>query len=295
MAKKNMDVVTRLISVKFLITGIVAIGILSIGMIVYSQWLTSHNFDLYGIENNTSSIRLARKAQQEVTTAHPWSEETLAGDQRRIYAINTGIIIVLSGLFSAMAMLITWNRRVLDAEENTLEKRVQQRTAKLVAREAAARQRNRQQPGNSRCWSSLNKKVLVVDDNEVNLLVAQRMLEELGFEVDLAANGREAIDAATGDDDYAAIFIDSQMPGMDGNEATRIIRLAEGDERNTPIIALTTNTMAPDREKAFAAGVDDYLCKPVFLEDLEVVLDRLLAGDEEPSFEVFAADLQSTR
>jgi CheY-like chemotaxis protein len=152
-----------------------------------------------------------------------------------------------------------------------------------------------QRPIISGRWSRLNKKVLVVDDNEVNLLVAQRMLEELGFEVDLAANGLEAIDAAAADDDYAAILIDSQMPGMDGNEATRIIRLAEGDKQHTPIIALTANAMVPDRERAFAAGVDDYLCKPVFLEDLEVVLGRLLTGDDDTALGVATNDLRSTR
>jgi len=146
----------------------------------------------------------------------------------------------------------------------------------------------------SRRWSSVDRKVLVVDDNEVNLLVAQRMLEELGFEVDLAVNGQEAIDASEGYD-YAAILIDSQMPGMDGNEATSIIRRAEGDEKHTPIIALTANAMAPDREKAFAAGVDDYLSKPVFLEDLEVALSRLLSSDEDTSqVEVVSTDLRPT-
>jgi len=138
--------------------------------------------------------------------------------------------------------------------------------------------------------SSLGKKVLVVDDNEANLLVAQRMLEELGFEVDLAANGQDAIAAAAAYDDYATIFIDSQMPGMDGNEATRIIRLAEGDDRHTPIIALTANAMVPDREKAFAAGVDGYLCKPIFLEDLELALDRLLSSDVDLPVGAVAAD-----
>ena len=152
-----------------------------------------------------------------------------------------------------------------------------------------------QRPIISGRWSSLNKRVLVVDDNKVNLLVAQRMLEELGFEVDLAANGLEAIDAAAADDDYAVILIDSQMPGMDGNEATRIIRLAEGDAKHTPIIALTANAMVPDREKAFAAGVDDYLCKPVFLEDLEIVLSRLLTGDDDTALNAATTDLRSTR
>jgi CheY-like chemotaxis protein len=132
----------------------------------------------------------------------------------------------------------------------------------------------------------------VVDDNEVNLLVAQRMLEALGFRVDLAANGQEAIDAAA-IYDYAVILIDSQMPGMDGNEATAIIRRAEGSQKHTPIIALTANAMAPDREKAFAAGVDDYLSKPVFLEDLERALSRLLLDEHDAPVRVISSDLQA--
>jgi len=125
--------------------------------------------------------------------------------------------------------------------------------------------------------SIAGQKVLVVDDNEVNLLVAQRMLEELGFEVDLATNGRAAV-AATGARRYAAVLIDSQMPGMDGNEATRIIRAREGDGPRTPIIALTANAMVPDRNAAFEAGVDDYLSKPVFIEQLEAALAKVLSA-----------------
>jgi CheY-like chemotaxis protein len=140
-------------------------------------------------------------------------------------------------------------------------------------------------------WADVDKKVLVVDDNEVNLLVAQRMLEELGFEVDLATNGEEAIEAAA-NYAYAAILVDSQMPGMDGNEATRIIRRAEGDKDHTPIIALTANALAPEREKAFAAGVDDYLSKPVFLEDLEAALGRLLLDEKDERVKLVSADLR---
>jgi len=120
-------------------------------------------------------------------------------------------------------------------------------------------------------------RILVVDDNEVNLLVAQRMLEQLGYTVDLATSGEQAI-AASAIDDYAAILIDSQMPGMDGNEATRIIRTRETDERHTPIIALTANAMRSDRQRAFDAGVDDYLSKPVFIEDLQASLQRVLSA-----------------
>ena len=119
------------------------------------------------------------------------------------------------------------------------------------------------------------KKVLVVDDNEVNQFVAQRMLEQLGFLVDLAANGEQAIEASE-KEDYAAILIDSQMPGMSGNEATRAIRSREGDDRHTPIIALTAKVMEHDQKKAFDAGVDDFLSKPVFIEDIAAALQRVL-------------------
>ncbi len=118
-------------------------------------------------------------------------------------------------------------------------------------------------------------KVLVVDDNEVNQFVAQRMLEQLGFLVDLAANGEQAIDASE-KEDYAAILIDSQMPGMSGNAATRAIRAREGDAKHTPIIALTAKVMAHDQKKAFDAGVDDFLSKPVFIEDIAASLQRVL-------------------
>lgn len=140
-------------------------------------------------------------------------------------------------------------------------------------------------------WTLATKKVLVVDDNKVNLLVAQRMLEQLGYIVDLAANGQEAIDFSA-KYDYAAIVIDNQMPGMDGNEATEIIRRVEGDAQHTPIIALTANAMEDDRKKAFAAGVDAFLSKPVFLEDLEESLKKLLHPEVSSSVEVLSTSLR---
>lgn len=148
-----------------------------------------------------------------------------------------------------------------------------------VAAVVAARQRGPRhllnEPNNKDADSSPRQKVLVVDDNEVNQFVAQRMLEQLGFLVDLAANGEQAIDASE-KEDYAAILIDSQMPGMSGNAATRAIRSREGDDRHTPIIALTAKVMEHDQKKAFDAGVDDFLSKPVFIEDIAAALQRVL-------------------
>ncbi len=136
-------------------------------------------------------------------------------------------------------------------------------------------------------------KILVVDDNEVNLLVAQRMLEQLGYEVATLASGEEALEASA-KNHYTAILIDSQMPGMSGNDVTRIMRERERelDQRHIPIIALTANAMTEDRERAFAAGVDDYLSKPVFVEELDRTLRRVLSGSVEVA-NLSAYDLQA--
>jgi len=125
-------------------------------------------------------------------------------------------------------------------------------------------------------------RLLVVDDNETNQMVAVRILRNLGYAADVAANGREAIDAVARIH-YSLVFMDCQMPEMDGYEATRAIRCAEAaSDRHTPIVAMTANAMKGDRERCLEAGMDDYVAKPVRKEDLGRVLTRWLgAADEE--------------
>lgn len=115
-------------------------------------------------------------------------------------------------------------------------------------------------------------KVLLAEDNAVNLLVASRMLEQLGCTVEAARNGNEAWERAR-DQHYDLIFMDCQMPGMDGFEVTAKIREAEGP-RHVPIVALTANAMRGDQERCVAAGMDDYLTKPMSQLDLHRVLAR---------------------
>jgi PAS domain S-box-containing protein len=117
--------------------------------------------------------------------------------------------------------------------------------------------------------------VLLVEDNEVNQLVASAVLEGLGLRVDLARTGREAIDAL-GRRDYDIVLMDCQMPEMDGLEATRAIRAAEATGTRHPIIALTAHAMLGDRERCLRAGMDDYLSKPLVREQLIEVLVRWL-------------------
>jgi CheY-like chemotaxis protein len=121
----------------------------------------------------------------------------------------------------------------------------------------------------------VRRRVLVAEDNPVNQRVAVRMLERLGVGADVASDGREAIESFDRQP-YDAILMDCQMPELDGFEATAAIRAREGHGRCTPIIAMTASAMRGDRERCLAAGMDDYLAKPVTIESLRTVLRRWL-------------------
>jgi len=117
-------------------------------------------------------------------------------------------------------------------------------------------------------------RVLVVEDHAVNRMLATRLLARLGCEVEFAENGRIACER-TAKQSYDLIFMDCQMPEMDGYEATRAIREREQDgARRTPIVALTANAMSQDRARCLEAGMDDYITKPYASADFERTLQR---------------------
>jgi len=124
-------------------------------------------------------------------------------------------------------------------------------------------------------------RILLAEDNAVNQRLASRLLEKRGHSVVVAGNGREALDALE-KESFDLVFMDVQMPVMDGFEATAAIRKKEGAGGiRLPIVALTAHAMKGDREKCFAGGMDGYLTKPIRPQELDELLQSYLARRAE--------------
>ena len=123
------------------------------------------------------------------------------------------------------------------------------------------------------------KRILLVEDNELNREIAQSILEETGFTVETAPDGTDAVEMVRQAEEhyYDAILMDVQMPVMDGYEATRTIRaMPRGDAKNLPIIAMTANAMEEDREAALKNGMNAHIAKPLNIDLFLEVLKKYL-------------------
>jgi PAS domain S-box-containing protein len=132
--------------------------------------------------------------------------------------------------------------------------------------------------GDAGIVATVGMRILLAEDNVINRALATGILAKRGHSLVQAANGREAV-AAAAQEAFDLILMDVQMPDMDGFEATDRIRKAElGTDHRSPIVAMTAHAMAGDRERCLAAGMDDYLSKPLIKSDLLALLDRFSAG-----------------
>lgn len=130
------------------------------------------------------------------------------------------------------------------------------------------------------------KKVLLVEDNELNREIATEILKSLGLKVDCATDGMEAVEIMSSEagNQYDMIFMDIQMPKMDGYTATREIRtLNDSKKANIPILAMTANAFDEDRKKAIKAGMNGHIAKPIDVNVILQNLDRIFGqnGDED--------------
>ena len=186
-----------------------------------------------------------------------------------------------ANLFSALSIVVDGGDLLQQAEPLVTRHYVEDWVAGRTEDRAGGLTKSRLE--NVECslsWQQ-NTRVLLVEDNLINQEVALGMLEDLGLQVETANNGCEALDILIGASEHEPfnlVLMDCQMPEMDGYEATRIIRAGEASEpnKNIPIIAMTANAMVGDREKCIAAGMSDYLSKPMEPEDLDAVLQKWL-------------------
>jgi CheY-like chemotaxis protein len=121
--------------------------------------------------------------------------------------------------------------------------------------------------------------ILLAEDNEINQKLALRLLQKVGYSVDVVETGRQAYEAVQ-KKDYRLVLMDVQMPDVDGFEATRMIRSLKGEVNRVPIVAMTAHVMAGDREKCIQAGMNDYLSKPLNVDEVMVTVKKYVFGPE---------------
>jgi CheY-like chemotaxis protein/HPt (histidine-containing phosphotransfer) domain-containing protein len=231
------------------------------------------------VDRPSAAIKVLESASRE---GHPFALAMLAFNMPRMDGMGLLREIRERQALDELRIVVLAPGR-LDVEEFS-DRRVSQVLKKPAAQsliyEAAAGSLSRTAPGVERAAaietasSALSQLILVVEDNEINRTVVTALLNKLGLQVAVARNGREAIEMA-GEHDYDAILMDCLMPEIDGFQATRQIREDEG-ALHVPIVAMTALSMPGDRERCFAAGMDDYLSKPIRGTALEAVIERWL-------------------
>ena len=194
-------------------------------------------------------------------------------DERSIASVARRVSVV--SLFGAIGTIVWLAHRV---------RITQQRGGRSMVRLAS-----QVESGGDRMVDHASPRVLVADDNVVNLRAAVRMLEHLGLRADVSANGRDAIDMVDRLG-YDLVLMDCQMPTISGQEAATEIRRHEPPDRHTPIVAMAVEVDGDCLDRCLESGMDDMLVKPIRLEDLTALLYRWLPSYREKALEVGGVD-----
>jgi len=198
------------------------------------------------------------------------SIDQLSPNDPEMSSFNTLLVkpVRASRLFDAIATVMIDRLRPENAANNTgsAEQANESAATPAVAPEVVA-----------------NLRILLVEDNMVNQIVATEILEQAGFMVDTADNGQEAVDTLSDDNaaEFSIVLMDCQMPVLDGFEASRMIRKIEKQKNipPIPIIALTANALKGDRERCLEAGMNDYITKPIDVDALNKMLAKHIHTD----------------
>jgi CheY-like chemotaxis protein len=184
--------------------------------------------------------------------------------------------------FAAYLVKPVHSSTLMDALATAWSAKLKGLPIQLITRHSLAEARSGMRMADSHEKPADKLRLLVAEDNPVNQKLAIRMLEKLNMSVDVAATGREVLGMLERGV-YDLVFMDCQMPEMDGYEATALIRRAEQDGcKHLLIIAMTANAMQGDREKCLAAGMDDYIAKPIRKEAITEMLQKWIPQSRVP-------------
>jgi len=248
--------------------------------------IIKHHLDGWDIKNKVShdGHSALKRMHEAVNRGEPFNLVILDMNMPGMNGLELADHIVADQQFAGVRLMLVSSVADLEAEKHICDSRIQYRLSKPLRRADLFRSLfNRSQSEGEWKVATTNitfafGRILLVEDNAVNQLVAQQVLKRAGLSVDTVDNGEKAV-AAVRDGKYDLILMDCQMPVMDGLEATARIRAYEStlpEPQHTPIIAMTANVQQEDRERCMDSGMDDFLPKPFTLASIKKVLTHWL-------------------
>ncbi|HXI87572.1 MAG TPA: response regulator [Parvularculaceae bacterium] len=248
---------------------------------VLALQLRAFGVNAFRIESDVESAAAALKEVSNATLLCDLAIIDAAGGDRLASAASRTFALIAANERGALARLKSagFDGYLVKPIRQTTLMRELARDARPVFHIGRRQTEPNGEPADGAAKEGAKLKILLAEDNQINAVLATALIRRAGHQVDVAVNGHEAIAAAAGGE-YDLVFMDMHMPEMDGLEAARRIRRLEGAAASIPIIALTANAMAADRQKCVAVGMDDFLSKPFDPADFNALLEKWRVAKE---------------